>query len=178
MIARAQSANEGGEQGNVGGERLCTSVRTELFCDIIYWAKARPDPKFQSSSWYCRGLGRQTLRIMQDYNVTNKIEIQTLTQPRTCEMVSLSFSAMSWLKLESTTRTSFPSIPSTERINRENPVACGSAYHACTSFPSTNEPWAYPLTHTCRYPRQNLQTWRWWRRQPGFPIRLGWESHI
>ena len=84
------------------------------------------------------------------------IAIRPLTQPRTCEMGSSIFSAMSRLKVASMTRASFLIMPSNEKTNGEKiSIACGIAYSDYLSFASSpNEPGAYPLAHTCRYPRQ------------------------
>ena len=57
-------------------------------------------------------------------------------------------------------------------------VARGSDYCDYPYFPYPNNPVAYPLSHTCRYLRQNIQIWRWWWRQSGFSTRFGWERHL
>ena len=56
---------------------------------------------------------------MHEYDLANAILIRPLIQPCTCKMGSSIFAGMSRLKFASTTRASLPSIPSTERINRE-----------------------------------------------------------
>ena len=67
-----------------------------------------------------------------------------------------------------------PRVKTEENIS----VARGSAYSACTYFTYPKETVAYPLAHTCRYPCQHLQIRRWWWRQSGLPINLGWEFHL
>ena len=99
-------------------------VRTKLLCRKKICAKSKPDPKSQYISWSCRGLGRRALWIMQDYNITDSIEIPLLTQPCTYEMVSSSFSAKSQLKVMSKTRASLTIMPSTERKNIEKCLRC------------------------------------------------------
>ena len=105
--------------GRRAGERwwqfFCGSVHAKLFWHAIYFANPRPNIEYHSGSRSLRGLGRRSMQIMQDYDLVNMITIRKLTQPRTCEMDSSIFSAMSRLKLESMTRYSFLSMPSTER---------------------------------------------------------------
>ena len=76
----------------------------------------------------------------------NAIAIQTLTQPHTCEMGSLSFVATSKLKFVSTNGYSFPSMLSTERTNGEIfPVSHDKAYLVYLYFNFPNDPRSYPL---------------------------------
>ena len=106
-----------GGRGHVGGEMFCASFCAKLFWCAIYCAKPRTDPKYQSSSCCCKGLGSQALLIMREYDLTTVITIWLLTHPRTLKMGSLSFSAMSWLKFESMPRASFPIMQSTDSKN-------------------------------------------------------------
>ena len=96
------------------------SVQAKLF----WCANPRPNPKYQSGSQSCRGLGRQDQRITREYNCATAISIWSLTWPRTCEMCSLSFSAMSWRKVANKTRSCFLSMPSNERIKGEKNCCC------------------------------------------------------
>ena len=80
----------------------------------------RPNVGSQSGSCYRRRPVSQDPRIICEYNLATAISIRPLIQPRTCKMGSSIFSAMSRIKFSSTTRASFPSMPSTERIHREN----------------------------------------------------------
>ena len=106
--------------GGHWGKNICSSVRAELFWCPIYCANRRPDPKYQYGSWYRRGLGRQSLWIIQEYDLTTVISIWPMNHPRTCEMGSSSFSIMDWLKFERMTKAAFPSMTSTERVNGGN----------------------------------------------------------
>ena len=72
-------------------------------------------PQFGSRS--CRGPGKRAPRIMRECDRATVIAIRSLTQPCTCEMGSSIFPAMSRLKVASSTRASFPSMPSTERTH-------------------------------------------------------------
>ena len=105
----------GGRTGAYWWHFFGASVCTELFWCKIYCAKPRPDPESQSISQSRRGLGSHSPRIMREYILESAIVIWPLTQPHTCEMGSSIFSGMCRLKFESTTRSSFPIMPSNER---------------------------------------------------------------
>ena len=126
-VANAVTCKMRGWEGRVGAhwwKLFCSSVRAKLFWRKIYCANPRPDTEPQSGYRYRRGMGRQAPGIMQEYDIEAAIAIRTLTHPRTCEMVSLSFPTMSWLKFASTTRAYFPSMPSTDRKNGEKCFHC------------------------------------------------------
>ena len=89
-------------------------VKKNLWC-AIYCFKPRPDSKSQSVSRHHRGMGRQSLWIMQGYDLASAFEIGLLIRPHTCEMCSKTFFAMSWLKSKRITRCSFLSKPSKKR---------------------------------------------------------------
>ena len=120
----ARCTDKGLWWGHVEGKQFCATVHAKLFWRAIYCAKLRPDPKYQSSYQYRRLPGRQVPQIMREYNLVTTIVIQPLAYPRTCEMGYLIFSAMSQLKFVSSTRASFPSMPSTERTNGEKQLYC------------------------------------------------------
>ena len=101
----------------VGGKNVCASVRTKLLWRTIYCAKQGPDTGYQSGSQSHRWPGRRGPRIMWYQDLKTMIRDQMLTQPHTFEMGSSSVSSMSFLKVVSTTRDSFPSMPSTDRKN-------------------------------------------------------------
>ena len=92
------SANEG-EGGDAGSKNAFVGVRTKLFWRAIYFFKPRKNHRSQSSSLSCRGIGRQNMQIMQEYNLMTTIVIRTLTQPRMCERGFSSFFTMIQLKL-------------------------------------------------------------------------------
>ena len=106
--ACTQCTDEGGGRGRVGGKNSYVIVRKILLWRAVYCVKPRPDPKLQSVSWSFRGLGRRALRIIQEYDLVNTIDIQPLTQPCMGEMGYSSFSSMSWLKVTGKTRASSP----------------------------------------------------------------------
>ena len=103
--ARDSQTRRGG-QSNAGGEKSYAGVRTKLFWREIYCAKPRTNPESHSGSWYHRGLGRRSHRIMQEYNLTTTIMIRQLIHPHTCKMGSSILSTMSRLKPASTIRAS------------------------------------------------------------------------
>ena len=70
---------QGVERGHVG-EKKFASVRAQIFWSAIYCATTRPDTNSQSDSWSLMVLGRQSLRIMWEYNLVTMISIQTLNQ--------------------------------------------------------------------------------------------------
>ena len=107
-------------------------------------------------------MGSWSPRIMCEYDLTTTVVIQLLIQPCACEMGSSVFSAMSWLKFTSTTRSPLPSMPLTERKWRNFSLYYGSAYHAYRSWFSTNNPGELPLDQICRCPYQSFQFWCWW----------------
>ena len=119
MKVHARCADEGGRARSCSWQFFCAGVHAKLFWREIYCAKPRPDTRSQSGFRYHRGLGRKSPRIMWEYNLETAFAIRPLTQPRSCEMGSSSFVAMSPLKLMSTARESFPNMPSTEMKNRE-----------------------------------------------------------
>ena len=76
----------------------------KLFWRSIYCAKTRPDHKSQSGFRSRKVLVNWYLQIMREYDLENAILIRPLTQPHKCEMGSLSFPTMSWLKFDSMTK--------------------------------------------------------------------------
>ena len=113
------SRSRGGGRGRVGGETFCAGVSVELLWLNIYCAKPMPYPGSHYVSWSYMGLGKKYPWIIWDYDPSTVIMIHLSNQPNTCEMGYSIFSAMGWLKFVSTTRSSFPIIPSTERTNGE-----------------------------------------------------------
>ena len=109
-------------------------VCTKLFCRAIYCANTITEPDYQSGSLYRRALGRWSLRIIWEYDITNVIAIRPLNYPNTCEMGSSSFSAMSWLKCMSTTRYLFPSLPSSEETDGEKSFCWSWKWLPCSYF--------------------------------------------
>ena len=63
-----------------------------------------PYPGSQCVYRYRKGLGKQDIRIVWEYNIVTATEIPPLTQPHTCERGSLGFFAMGLHKCLSTTR--------------------------------------------------------------------------
>ena len=108
-----------GGKGWPDGKNIYAGVRAKLFCIAIYCNKPRPDTGPQSIYRSHRGMGRRDPQIMWKYDLTTDITIRPLTQPRTCEIGSSSFSTISRLEFLSTTSASFPIMPSTERRERE-----------------------------------------------------------
>ena len=102
-------------RGHTGGKNIYAGMRTKLLWRAINWSKPRNHPMNQSSSQSRRGLGRQDMRIIQEYCLTTTVTIWLLNQPHTCERGSSSFLATIRIKFVSTTSASFPSVPSTER---------------------------------------------------------------
>ena len=78
----------GGGQGHTGGKNNCAGGHAKLFRQPIYFANPRPNPGSQSSSWFCRGLGRRDLWIIWEYSLATAIAVWSLTQPCTCERVN------------------------------------------------------------------------------------------
>ena len=108
-----------GGGGYSDGKSFCAGVRAKLLWCTVYCTKPRPDPESHPGSWSWRVLGRQSMRIMREYDLVTAIEIRTFTQPHTFERSSSGFVDMSWLKSVSTNSASFPRMTSTERINGE-----------------------------------------------------------
>ena len=169
----------GGRVGSCRWQFLGAGVRAKSFLCVIYCSNLRPKPKYQPIYRFHRVMGRKYLRIMWQYNLANAIEIRLLTQPCTCEMSPSSFSAMSRLKFVSTTRFSFPSMPSTERTNTEKfSVDHGSVYCAYLSFAYPNETGASTHVRAFRFPHPSIQIWSQWCCQSGLPISPGCELHL
>ena len=165
--------------GHIGGETFYTTVSARLFWRTIYCTKPRPNTKFQSGPWYHRKLGGRAACMIQEQNLATVIEIQLFTQPNKFWMSYMGLSTTSWLEFESTARSTFLSIPYTERENGQNiSVTHDIYYSAYHYFPFPNDTGDYPLAHTCKYPCQNLQIWRQLWNKYGFPIYLRWERHI
>ena len=78
-------------KGQAGEENICVGARAKSFWISIYCANPRPNPGYQASSWSHRGLGRQALWIIWEYNLVTDIVIWPLSQPCTCEMGPSSF---------------------------------------------------------------------------------------
>ena len=93
----------------------------KLLWRTIHCANTIYLPDFQSGSLSCRGLWRQDIWIIQEYNLAITIKIRPLTQPHTCKMGSSLFASMSQLKLASMTKAFFKIMPSAERTKKENP---------------------------------------------------------
>ena len=111
-----------GQGGRVGARwwgEMCANVRVKFFWREIYCSELRPDPESQSGSYFRRRLERKSPWIMSKYDLATAISIRRLNHLCKCEMGSLSFSAMSRLKFDSTTSASFPSISYTERTDKE-----------------------------------------------------------
>ena len=70
----------------VGGGKA--GVRMEVLWIAIYCANPKPNPGSQSGSQSHRGLGRQALWIMWEYEFVTTILIWPLIHPRMCEMGS------------------------------------------------------------------------------------------
>ena len=87
--------SEGGGRGYTGGKQLLIDACAKLFLRTIYCANLSLDAGFQYSSWSRRGIGSRAPLIMREYELTTAIVIGLLIQPRTCEMGSSIFSAMS-----------------------------------------------------------------------------------
>ena len=121
----------------------------KLFRRAVYCANPTPEPDSQSGSMSRRGLGRRASLIMREYDLATAIAIRPITQPCTCEMGSSIFAAMSQLKFASTTRASFPSMPSTEITNIEKFIARGNSYRSCPYFTFHSNPGAFPLYPSC-----------------------------
>ena len=115
MTTHAQCADEGGEQGHVGGGFFCMSVRAKLFWRTIYCTNQRPNTDSYSGFLSCRRLRRWSPRIMQEYDLETKITIRLLNHAHMYEMGCSSSPPMSILKFERKTRSSLPSMPYTER---------------------------------------------------------------
>ena len=94
-------------------------VCAKLLSGAIYCANPRTKKNPQSGSQYCRRLGSQYPRIIRGYDIATLIVILPLSQPRPCKIGSPIFAFTSQLKLTSTTRASFISMPSTDITNRE-----------------------------------------------------------
>ena len=105
-------------------KNIFVRVCEKLFWLTIYCANHRPKSDSQSGSLFCRVLGRRYPHIICEYDLATAILIKPLNQTCTCKMDSSIFAAMSWLELESTTRASFPSMPSTDRTNGEKYFCC------------------------------------------------------
>ena len=134
-MGRARGAQmRGGGRGHTGGKNKCADVRGKLFWRAIYFANPRPDVGSQSSSRSRRGLGSQAPRIICEYDFVTAIVIRPLIHPRTCEMGSSIFAAMSRLKFASMTSASLPSMSSTERKNREKCFRCSWQCLPCLFF--------------------------------------------
>ena len=122
-------SDEGVGRVFVGDGNICVSVRVELFWQWICCSNTRPDFDSQSGFCSCRVLGSISPRILWEYNLATIIAIRPLTHSRKFEMASSIFFAIIWLKSESTNKTSFPIMPSTEKANGEKNVDCGNACH-------------------------------------------------
>ena len=94
-------------------------VCVKLFWHMIYFANHRPETDSQSESLSHKGLGRRSPQIIRQYDFATAITIWPLNQPCTCKTGYSIFSSTSWLKFASTTRVSFPSMPSTEKKRRK-----------------------------------------------------------
>ena len=110
--------------GSQRWQKLFAYSRAKLLWCAIYCANLKPGAGSQSGSWSQRGLGSQALKILREYDLAKAIVIQLLIQPCACKVDSSIFSVMSRLKFSSTTRASFPSMPSTERTKIEKCFFC------------------------------------------------------
>ena len=95
MIVLALYVMQMGRARSRRWQHFCAGERTELFWLMIYCANPRPNPGSQSGSRSLRGLGRRAPQNMGENNLTTAIATLPLTQPCTCRMGSLIFSAMS-----------------------------------------------------------------------------------
>ena len=93
-------------------------VCAKLYWHNIYCNNYTPETDSQSGSVSRRVLDRHNPLIIWRSNLVTTIATRLSTQPHTCKMGSSIF-PMSWLKFASTTRASFPSVPSTEITNGE-----------------------------------------------------------
>ena len=140
-----------GGNGWAGGKCFCTVVCAELLWLTIYCSKTSTNTGYQSGSWSLRGLWRQDLRIMKEYDLTTAIAIRPLTQLRTCEMGSLSFSVMSRLKVVNMMRDLLMSMTSNERKNGKNiSVDHGSSYRVYLSSIYPTYLGYFTLVPSCR----------------------------
>ena len=133
-IACALCVIERGRARSRRWQHFCAGVRTELFWLMIYCANPRPNPGSQSGSRSRRVLGWRAPRNMGQNNLMTAIAVRLLTYPCMCKMGSLIFSAMSRLKIVSTVRASFPSMPYTKRENGEIVFHCSWQCLPCLSF--------------------------------------------
>ena len=106
-------------RGHKDGEKLFADVIMELLWRAIYFSNPRLNAGSQSRYRSRRGMGSRHLCNIPGCELVTEVSIRLLIQNRTCKMSSSIFSAMSWLKFASTTRSSLPSIPSTEISNGE-----------------------------------------------------------
>ena len=86
-------------------------VYTKLFWTTIYYANTRPRTNIQSIYLPYKGLGIWVPHIIQEYDLATAVAVRPLTHPRLWKMGSSILAATSLLKLASTTRVSFPSMP-------------------------------------------------------------------
>ena len=121
-----------------------------------------PEPNSWMGTLSRRGLSGRALQIIKEYDLTTTIPIRPLAQPCTCKMGSSIFDAIIRLKFASTTRASFPSIPSTYRTNGENiSVTRGNSFCTFPPFRFTAKSEAISFYPSCfgLVPPVWLQLW-------------------
>ena len=133
MMLRVWYADEG-SGCLMGDEELFAGFRVKFFSCAILFDNLRPFARSQFGSQYHRGMGSSRPWIIREYDLTTEIAIRPLIQNFTCKMGSSIFSAMSWIKFESTTRASLPRMLSTERTNIEKCFRCLWQCLPCVSY--------------------------------------------
>ena len=98
---------------------VCAVVCDAILARNIYCAKPNNGPNSHYCSRVHKGLRDWSLHINLEYDLTTAISIRPFTHTVTCEMGSSIFSAMIWIKVDSSTNVSLTIIPSTKRKNRE-----------------------------------------------------------
>ena len=180
LFVATESARVVRKRGGEGGvTRVATlffsDVRTKLFLRAIYSAKPRPDSGSQS----LREMVRRSLKIMREYNPATEIAIQPLIRSYTCEMGSSIFSAMRWLKFASTTRVSYPRMPSTDRTGGENFYHCSWKCLPCLSLFCFSKLIRSLSISSCFYVSVSASpNWCQWCSQSGVTIRSKWVCQL
>ena len=169
-------------EGNVGSGRKWKSfflVCAKMFWRAIYCANPRPEPYYQSGSLSHRVLVRQDPLIIHEYYLATAIVIQPLTQPRTCKIGSSIFSATRKPEFASTTRVSFPIMPSTERKNGETCFRCSWQWLTLLSlFYFSSDPGVFPMAHSWGCRSLGPPVWRQWWLQSDFNTIHVWGRRI
>ena len=127
-----------------------------ILAQNIYCANLNTEPNNHSGSWVFKGLGDKAPQITLEYELVTDNSIRLLTQPVMCEMGLYILAAIGRLKVASTTSAPMPTIPPTERKNRENFCLSLQAFPFFYFFIFSHQANFYPFPLDFKYLLQHL----------------------